>query len=186
MGRNWSGNPDLVGSATINSNMLTWPVSGLDQGTSPSFEATTPSIASPLTPNPLFPSPLPFGNMFHTPTSNSGVSVVQLPKAPGPYSQPGGAPTVTSMSANPSHLLAMAHQPTAIDMDATNISPLGSKPANNQSEVQKEKTQKGKAKASGVMMESSNNLLLQLSSILPEAIPSIIPNAPVSRRRHAD
>jgi hypothetical protein len=94
------------------------------------------------------------GNTSHSDAGNVDPSV----------SKPGSAPTaMSSVSTNQPSIPCDANQSDALNVDHS-VPTLIDEP--------KEKTQKEKGKASGVMKESSNLLVSELSSALPPEIPS--------------
>jgi hypothetical protein len=204
MANNWTEYPNAAGSAITNSGLPNWPVIGLDQGMSPSFEAIHPSIALPLAPD-SFPSHLPFNSLYSNGTVNS-VSCMPVPPPPNASqmpdfcSQPGGGTTSAStISTDPSHpppgpparsggatttpptfSINPGHTPAS---DKTTAHSISNTDIDSQSEIQKEKIGKARARASGVLKESGNNLLAHLKNIPP--IPSTTPGSETETRRSA-
>ncbi len=189
--------------------MLNWPVIGLDRGMSLSFEAIHPSIASPLTSDSLFPSHLPLNNSFRTQTVNS-VSCMPVPPLsnaspmcdlcfqPGgattsafniltnPSHPPPGPPTLSGVvTTMPPHISTNPGNPPASDGSTAHSNDIDPESPDRQSEKQKEKIGTAKARASGILKESGNNLLVHLNNISPQTISSVTPGSEMETRQSA-
>lgn len=115
-------------------------------------------------------------------TSASNISTNPSHPPPGPPARSGGATTTApNISTNPGNPPASDGN-TAHGISNTDIDP---ESPDRQSEIQKEKTGQAKARASGVLKDSGNNLLVHLNNIPPQTIPSATPGSEMETRRSA-